>query len=186
MAISRGVLCICALLWPALAWTAPRALPANIVRLRPLTNLAAEFVSRGRDGSPTFRSLVDRIERSDVIVYVDLEHRKPGAPDGTTRLLNASRYFRFLLVSINQDLAPGRLVAMLGHELQHAVEIADSPGIRDAAALARYYRDEGIFELRDGCVCSEAAREAGRRVRGELLASAAPARGDEGRSEGGA
>jgi hypothetical protein len=185
MAISRGVLCVCALLWPALASPASRALPSSIVRLRPLTSLATEFVARGLDGSPTFRSLVERIERSDVIVYVDLVRRTPGAPDGATRLLNASRYFRFLLVSINQDLAPADIVAMLGHELQHAVEIADRPGIRDAVTLARYYRDEGIFELREGCVCSEAARDAARRVRVEL-ASAAPGRGGDVRFEGGA
>jgi hypothetical protein len=66
MAITRGVLCVCALLWPALASPASRPLPSSLVRLRPLTSLAAEFVSRGLDGSPTFRSLVERIERSDV------------------------------------------------------------------------------------------------------------------------
>ncbi len=184
MAITRGVLCGCALLWPALAWAAPPALSSEIPRLRPLTTLAAEFVARGLDGSPTFRSLVERIERSDVIVYVELEHRTPGAPDGATHLLNASRYFRFLLISINQDLAPADIVAMLGHELQHAVEIADLPAIRDAAALERHYRRDGIVELRTGCVCSEAAREAGRRVRGELAGPQTDPGGDDRRAGG--
>jgi len=185
MAITRGVLCVCALLWPALASPASRTLPSSLVRLRPLTSLATEFVSRGLDGSPTFRSLVERIERSDVIVYVELVHRKPGAPDGATRLVNASRYFRFLYVSINCELDSWAIVAMLGHELQHAVEIAERPEIRDAGSLARYYRDEGIATARDGCVCSEAARDAARRVRGEL-ASAASSREGTVRLEGGA
>jgi hypothetical protein len=66
MAITRGVLCVCAPLWTALASPASRTLPSSIVRLRPLTSLGAELVARGLDGSPTFRSLVERIEPSDV------------------------------------------------------------------------------------------------------------------------
>lgn len=173
MAITRGGLCVCALvLWPTLAAPAPRTLPSSIVRLRPLTSLASEFVARGLDGSQTFRSLVERIERSDVVVYVELVYRRPGAPDGATRLVNASRYFRFLHVTINCELDPWAIVAMLGHELQHAVEIAERPEIRDDASLARYYREEGITDARDGCVCSEAARETARRVRSELASAA--------------
>jgi hypothetical protein len=72
---------------------------------------------------------------------------------------------RYVRIQLN---GPGRAIetiALLGHELQHAVEIADAPHVRDSHALARLYlrpdRPRGPND-------SAAARDVGARIRNEI------------------
>jgi predicted ATPase len=62
-------------------------------------------------------------------------------------------------------------IAMLAHELQHAVEIADTPSIVDEASLAREYARIG-YRSRSAhglAFDTKAAVEIGRRVAEELM-----------------
>ena len=62
---------------------------------------------------------------------------------------------------------PLERVALLGHELYHALEIAQEPGVRDTQTLRALYRRIG-HEYGRGQFETEPARTAGRRVQAEL------------------
>jgi len=116
--------------------------------------------------SVTVSALASRLAKSDVIVYVQI------APIGTgmakTTLLNADGPVRYLLVSIDIGHSPDGLVEMLGHELQHAVEIADAPGVRDQAGLVALYRRIGLHRRASNNFETALAQEMGRRARRDL------------------
>lgn len=59
-------------------------------------------------------------------------------------------------------------LALLGHELQHALEVAGNPGIRDRASFLQYYEQVGIRHLDPKVLDTEAARQTGERVKQEL------------------
>jgi hypothetical protein len=76
---------------------------------------------------------------------------------------------RYLRIEVRTPRSPLELLATIGHELQHAVEIARAPGVRNSAAMRDLYRRIGqnganalTFETSD-------AQEVGKRVRLELM-----------------
>ena len=158
---------LCALALAASATSAASPPKAAIPRLRPLDSWSKALVARGLEESPTFRALVDRLARADVIVYVEVGPKVASA-SGALRFVGASASFRFVHVSLDQSLTHTELVAVLGHELQHAVEIAGSPDVRDLESFRRYYQQQGEVGAEFGWFETEAARRVGRRVREDL------------------
>jgi len=65
------------------------------------------------------------------------------------------------------------MVALVGHELQHAVEIAGAPRIRDRQTLAQFYLGMGENALSSGQYDSAEARVTEERVKRELIGSSA-------------
>jgi len=96
-------------------------------------------VEQGLRDSATFRALVDRINASDVIVYIADATGLPPGIDGQLTFLSAAGGFRYVVVHVNSTLSKPRLVSLIGHELQHAREIADTGAIIDALSMAREY-----------------------------------------------
>jgi hypothetical protein len=97
-------------------------------------------VEEGLRSSGTFRELVDRINISDVVVYVTADAQKlPPGVDGRLTFLSATGGFRYVVVRVKSNLSIPRLVSLIGHELQHAREIADTESIVDAESMAREY-----------------------------------------------
>jgi hypothetical protein len=136
-------------------------------RIRPLQKDGARLLAIGIERSPTFRRLVDRLERSDVIVYVDLRPDMPPYRGGSLRFLARSATDRFLKIHLNRTFNGRTLVALLGHELQHAVEVADAWGVDSAADLRDLYRRLGETTGKDQ-FDTVAARQVGYVVRREL------------------
>jgi hypothetical protein len=93
--------------------------------------------------SPCFRTLVARLVRSDVVVYLTRAAVVSGL-DAHLSFVSSAGGFRYLAIRLSSALPPRRLVAMMAHELQHAVEIADAPWIVDGPTLAREYERSGI------------------------------------------
>ena len=172
MARIRWLVCALAVAVASPAWSASQ-LPASIPRVRPLGESAVLAVERGIAHSPTFRDLVARLERSDVVVYVSVEPRPEGKCPGATRFITAAKYSRFLHISIDRGLPSKEMIALLAHELRHAIEIAEAPAVRDRDSFRAYYEQLGFHNEHMGTFDSRAARETGRRVRAEL-ASAQP------------
>jgi hypothetical protein len=89
--------------------------------------------------SATFQQLVARIESSDVVVFVVYD-RKPGLNLASrVTFVSAAGGRRYVMIGLRTRLPRVRQVSILAHELQHVVEIADAPGVVDAASMARYY-----------------------------------------------
>ena len=136
-------------------------------RLRAMQKEGDALVAMGMASSPTFRRLVNRLERSDVIVYVDVRPDMPDYLGGSLRFITCSASARFLRVQLNRSLSRPMLVAFLAHELQHAVEVADAPDLTSADDLRGLYRRIGV-RMGPDTFDSIAARETGYVVRDEL------------------
>lgn len=139
-----------------------------MARLRPMQSLADRVIADGTNRSRTFRRLVSRLEQSDVIVYVTVRLDMRPSLGGSLRFVGRSATDRFVLISLNGQNSRPMLVALLGHELQHAVEVADAPDVASQAALTGLYRRIGLHMATDAWD-SRAAQETGQLVRAEFL-----------------
>ena len=142
--------------------------PPHVRPDRPLRPFVEESARR----SPSIRALLERLEATDVIVYVRMRAFNEASLEGHVGILTTTASGQRYLVI---ELACGRIglttMATLGHELYHALEIAQEPSIVDARTLAAFYRRHGIetggtagrqtFE-------TEGAEQAGRQARREL------------------
>jgi hypothetical protein len=113
-------------------------------RIRPQSNLLADAIESGVQRSATFRSIVERLERSDVIVHLTCSRFPSGLIAGRTLLASATPTVRYIRVQILcQQLEP-ELVAIVAHELQHVLEIASTPSVVDEDSLARLFKTIGF------------------------------------------
>lgn len=138
-------------------------------RLRPQDGRSTALLDAGARRSETFRQLIARINRSDVIVYVEMAPALRGRFAGTLQWVAATKNFRYVRVSLNPELSEQLQIASLGHELQHAVEVIDAPDVVDTPTLMALYRRIGhqrsMHELRWD---TAAANRIGEQVRSEL------------------
>jgi len=127
-------------------------------------------IAEGVEQSVLFRGLVTRLDASNVIVYVSSDCSMTSLI-GRLTFMSASGERRYVMVRIACGLGPWHQIATLGHELRHAVEIAEDPSVVDQASLAALYERSGfassLFKAGAG-YDSRVAIEAGRRVWDEL------------------
>jgi len=118
-------------------WTPPP-------HVRPQTSDARDLLADAAARSSLVRAMVDRLEHSDVVVYIRHRQFNDSQLNGWIGVLSVIAGRRYLVI----ELACGRIkfeqMATLGHELHHALEIADEPSIVDARTLAAYYSRVGI------------------------------------------
>lgn len=148
----------------------------HLPRLRALHPDLKEVMRAGCNGSATFRALVDRLEASDVVVYVEYADLPAGLL-GQMTFISAVAGFRYVLVQVRRDLEQRKMISIVGHELQHAVEVATEPQIVDhqsfAGAYARFGLERSPAGVRGRAFDTAAAIVTGRQVFRELAAHAA-------------
>ena len=123
-----------------------------------------------RDGfqrSPTFARLLVRLERSDLIVFIESQIPLPPGIEGRLVMLSATHGVRYVLIQIGTGDSLMDAIALLGHELEHANEIADAREVVDTSGFVALYERIGV---RNGWHQYETkmAQEAGRQIRREL------------------
>jgi hypothetical protein len=135
---------------------------------RYIQNLLAQGVRR----SNTFAELMKALNESDVIVYIQLVDMLPSTLAGRLMLAADAHGQRYLRIQVRQSLTPNESIALIGHELRHALEIAQASDVRDARGLIALYRRIGDESL-PGVHAYEtnAAQDTGRQVRIELMRS---------------
>lgn len=172
LATSRSLLFVLCLGSATASW----AQPVLGSRLRCLDKDIARVLDRGKAVSPSARALAERIEQSDLIVYLRMDglltHRQ-----GETRFITAARGARYVMVGLNPRAEADDLVAMLGHELQHVNEIAQAPGVRDGAAVEALFKRIGWPGLGPDTFETGSALEMGRQVAREVRAAGAVGHG---------
>ena len=135
---------------------------------RPLDPLAAETFAHAVEHSAVVRALVARLESSNVIVHIETSLQMPSGIVGATRFVTTRGGYRYLRITLGSDLTPRVRSAILGHELQHACEVANSSAA-DVEGMRELFEHEGhrageYFETR-------AAIQTEQNVRIELRAS---------------
>ena len=108
---------------------------------------------------------------TDVSVYLaDMKPTRNGTPASTLVYLSNEGATRYLLVRIDPwRVSMRERIALLGHELQHALEVTASPEVRDSGGLETLYRRIG-WEWMRGQFETRAAQVMGNRVRAQLAA----------------
>ena len=162
-----GVLAAAAILAATTTIAADRSGDAGTFRLRPTQPMGHRLVREGLERSLTIRRLVDGIERSDIIVYLELRTDMPTGLVGSLRFIARGTTDRFLQIRLNRRHEWSTLLAFLGHELQHAAEVAATPDVRSADGLRAFYRRAGI-RVGPDAYDSRAAQDTGRLVHAEL------------------
>jgi len=130
--------------------------------------IAAALVEADRR-SPTFNALVRTIEGTDGIVYVERGICRRGVHACLTHAVTSGGGFRFLRILVDSVDDVVELMATIGHELRHAIEVLSEPSVRTAAAAYNFYSREAatgrdVFE-------TPAAVRAGVAVADELARS---------------
>jgi hypothetical protein len=149
--------------------SATAALDSPQRHVRTTERSVRNLLKRGFSRSATFARLLTRLEYSDVIVYIEAVPRLPGALEGRMMMLPRTHVTRYVRIQIALRGSPDDSIALLGHELQHAIEIAEATDVTDEAGLVKLYQRIGT---RGGQHVYDtiAAQETGRVVRRELLA----------------
>jgi hypothetical protein len=138
-------------------------------RIRLLAPCASMLIADAAARSATIRSLIERIDRSDLIVFVRCVAFMQPAVAGRLMFLGAAAGHRFLLIEIRIPAVWHTQAGVVGHELQHAVEVAGAPNIRSQADMAAHYARTGVpVSAKPAAFETEAARRTGLQVLREL------------------
>jgi hypothetical protein len=110
----------------------------------------AQMLERLHDGfrrSPTFQQLVLALEDSNVIVYVTAGACDLGRIAGCLlRFVTVAGHDRYLRIVIGHVSSDERAISIVGHELQHALEVADARSVIDGASMLAMFRRTGLRE----------------------------------------
>jgi hypothetical protein len=137
-------------------------------RVRTTDSRIQSLLVRGARRSRTFAGLITALNRTDVIVYVEPVRDLPATLAGRLMLLPHAGGQRYLRIQVGSLAASNDLIAIIGHELQHALEIAEAHDVRDQRGLVRLYEVIGRPASGAHSYDTAAAQQAGRRVRTEL------------------
>jgi hypothetical protein len=131
------------------------------------------LIERGLARSATFRRLYERLGRSDLIVHLE-RGAQPWLSAGFNQFVTDVGERRFVRITLNVMQVDDDSVALLGHELQHAVELAIAPDVDDLDSYERLYRRIGYPSCtrEPRCFDTVAAVAAGRVILKELRQSA--------------
>ena len=150
------------------------SLMAPEARVRGVSPRMVAVINDATARSKTVRALVDQIGRTDGIVYVaegQCGHGVSACLLLTMTLMGPNRVLRILVDPGREDC---EVMGLIGHELQHAVEVLSHRTIRSGSAMTLLYEKEG--SKKGGLFETDAAIKAGNAVRAELGESAAAAK----------
>ncbi|MCX6545606.1 MAG: hypothetical protein NTV05_14490 [Acidobacteria bacterium] len=109
-------------------------------RVRCLDGEARRLLEAAVAVSPTIARLVTDLQSTDLIVGIEAHTLPKKGLNGDARVIAATPVVRHVRIRVAIPGVQSELLAVLGHELQHAVEIAAAPDVRDAARTLRANR----------------------------------------------
>jgi hypothetical protein len=134
-----------------------------------VTRLLHDAVER----SPTFRRLVETINRTDGLIYIEPGTCGPGFHACLLMSVTVAGPNRVLRIRVDTRRDPVAVMGSIGHELQHAVEALSEAGVRTNALIYAFFERlsggpsaRGQLEFE-----TEAAVKAGDAVRNDIQAS---------------
>jgi len=136
----------------------------------------ASLIERAAERSKTFRGLVEAIDTSNGIVYVEEGQCGRHAVKSCVEAVTQAAANRILVVKVDIRNADGELMGLIGHELRHAIEILGEPSVVDATSMYFLYVRIGRLGTYTAFE-TQAAVQAGNAVRAEILKYRPPAGG---------
>jgi len=142
-------------------------LPAAIVfgsegaGVRSTNTVVSALIREGSMRSPSFRRLLDRVSEANGIVYVEFGHCAFGHLNGCLLPFlvptTGGRYLRLVVTPDKTRVDHDGLIALLAHELQHALEVLAHPDVVDLDSMLAMYAQIGRpLSGRSGYETSEA------------------------------
>jgi hypothetical protein len=138
-----------------------------IGHVRPATPAARTLIDDAGRQSPTVRELIEHVDRTDVIVYVQLTGSSQVASAATT-FVTTTQGLRYVRVLIHAGVPAWTRAQLLAHELQHVLEIAAEPGVTSNDGIRTLYDRIGHSSGKDRFE-TEAARRVEEKVRTEIV-----------------
>jgi len=109
---------------------------------------ALALIKEGADRSPSFSGLLERISESSGIVYVEFGYCALGHLNGCLLPFvvpsTGGRYLRILVTPDRTRESHDRLIALIAHELQHALEVLAHPEVVDVDSMLEMYSRIGV------------------------------------------
>jgi hypothetical protein len=137
-------------------------------RTRGVTPSAQALVVEASQRSSIVAGLLSELEQSDLFVYVADARGAVSGPASCLSFMHDDGTSRYVLIRIDRSrLSSHERIIWLGHELQHALEVAAAPQVRDSNSLARLYRRIGWESVLNHFETLEASIT-GNRVRSEI------------------
>jgi len=124
-------------------------------------------LAEASDRSRTFRRLVEAINASDGTVYVE-EGKCGYGVRGCLAMVTMAGAHRYLWVKVDTRMTDWDLMALIGHELQHALEVLSDRTVTSGFAMHRFYFRQGSRTNGLAAFETHAAIEAGDAVRTEV------------------
>lgn len=135
-------------------------------RVRTDNPVIAALIEEATDRSMTFRRLVGAIQATNGVVYVEqgqCGHGRRACLPFSMAVAGPHRILRIVL----ERLEPGReAIGTIAHELRHALEVLEEPGITSGDLMYFFYKSHGSW--RGEAFETVAAVHAGNAVRQEL------------------
>ena len=93
------------------------------------------MIAEAQVRSATFKRLIDSIDATDGIVYVEEGECHHSVRACLPPLVTAAGGFRFLRVIVDARLEDWQVMSDIGHELQHALEVLSNTHARTDSSL---------------------------------------------------
>lgn len=145
--------------------------------VRSTTDFVRQLIDQGFRRSPTFRHEVLSLEGSDLIVIIEPTGQMPPGITGYLTYVTTAQSCRIVRILFDMHRAPTQAIAIIGHELQHAIEVATHPEVVSAETLRAMYERIGWRNHRTSqgeMFDSAEAITAGHVILGELIAGPPP------------
>lgn len=134
------------------------------------TPFVIRLVIDGIEHSDTFARIVAQLLESDVLVVIEPDVHMSSQLQGYMNFVTRTAYRRYVRVYYDPRMPRWLQIAVIGHELSHAIEVANHPEVVDQRTLRLLYTQIGLGG--DDHYDSEAAIEVGRAIARELSAGA--------------
>jgi hypothetical protein len=144
---------------------------ASTARVRSYNPAIVALIGQGIEQSATFRAMIETINASDGVVYVEQGRCGHGVRACLVHHVIATGSRRMLFVRLDFQKLDQELIGSIGHELRHAIEVLGDPHITSAGAMYFFYQREASLGKTGGAFETRAAIDAGDAVHAEVRAA---------------
>jgi hypothetical protein len=113
-------------------------------RVRSTHDYIRAMIAEAGQRSPTFRRLVDAIEGTNGIVYIEQGECGHSVRACLTLTITPAAEYRLLRVLVDARQPDWEVMSSIGHELQHALEVLENMSIKSTEAIFLFYGREGM------------------------------------------